>query len=258
MTPEFSIGAGFDYADLLNAQLDRHVNNDALNAGYVQAGIPGATLSANSPDAVASLRGSGASWGGHAGFVYKPYENHAIGVAYHSQVTIPVDGTIALSGLSGTAASVFGGSTYTTDAETQVVLPENVQLGYSYKPTSKWQFEADAAWYHWSADQSLTINYSESNPARLAALNTGNPTALGLRDAWSFATGANYNYNDSWQWRSGFWYQPHAQNEGAFNPAYQDLSRYGLSVGAGYAISSHVTIDLAYKRCNLSQPRCPQ
>jgi long-chain fatty acid transport protein len=244
VTPQFSIGAGFDYADLSNAQLDRHVNVDAVNAGYALNGV--GTPSANSPDGIASLRGTGNSWGGHAGFVYTPFEKHAFGVTYHSEVTVPVDGSVKLSGLSGTAMNVFGGSDYSTDAHTQVVLPENVQLGYSYKPTSKWAVEADAAWYHWSDDQNLTVNYNESNPLRLAVLNTGNPTPLALRDAWSFSVGANYKYSDRWQYRSGFWYEPYAQNASAFTPAYQDLSRYGLSAGTGYAISSHLTIDVAY------------
>jgi len=239
MTPQFSLGAGFDYADLSNAQLDRHVNVDALNAGF---GAP----SAGTPDGVASLKGDGSSWGGHAGFVYTPDEKNSFGVTYHSQVTIPIDGSIKLSGLSGTSAAVFGGSNYSVDAETELTLPENVQLGYAFKPTSKWLLETDAAWYHWSQFQNLNVTYKESNPFRLAVLDANNPTPLNLRDAWSFNAGANYKYSDRWQFRTGFWYAPWAEPESTFSPSYQDLTRYGLTIGTGYAVSSHVTVDLAY------------
>jgi len=243
-SPQFSIGAGFDFVDLSNAQLDRHVSNDALNFQYSQFGIGTPTLGAG--DAVASLKGSGTAWGGHAGFVYMPAENHAIGVTYHTQVTVPIDGALKLSGLSGGSATVFGGSNYTADAETELILPENVQLGYSYKPTPKWQLEADAAWHHWSQSQNLLVKYKESNPFRLAALNKNNPTPLTQRDAWSVATGANYKLNEHWQFRGGFWYEPWSVPESTFSPAYLDLSRYGLSVGSGYTLNKNVTVDVAY------------
>jgi long-chain fatty acid transport protein len=238
-TPEFSLGAGFDYVDLSNAQLDRHVNVNALNTSY---GSPTVT----SQDANASLKGSGSDWGGHAGFVYSPTSQHSFGFTYHTKVTVPVNGRIKLSGLSGASATVFGGTDYTTAAETELQLPENIQLGYAFKPTAKWQLEADAAWFHWSEFTNVAFKYQESNPFRLAALNANNPTPNGLHDAWSFSGGANYKYNDSWQFRGGMWYVPSSQEEAAFSPAYSDLTRYGVSTGVGYLINSSVTIDLAY------------
>lgn len=238
--PTFTLGAGFDFVDASNAQLDRHISNPALNTAI---GFP-----SGSGDSVASLKGDGTGWGGHAGFIYMPTDKHSIGVTYHSQVTIPIDGRIKLSGLNGAAASplVFGGSEFTANAETEINLPENVQVGYSYKPTTKWMLEADAAWYRWSQFKSLAVQYKGVTSTQQSVLNNGNPVSQDLRDAWSFATGTNYKFNDHWQFRGGFWYEPWAQHEDAFTPAYIDLSRYGLTGGAGYAINSHLSLDLAY------------
>jgi long-subunit fatty acid transport protein len=57
--------------------------------------------------------------------------------------------------------------------------------------------------------------------------------------------GTNYKYNDRLQLRGGFWYVPYAAPESTFSPAETDLNRYGIALGAGYDITSHVTVDVA-------------
>ena len=37
----------------------------------------------------------------------------------------------------------------------------------------------------------------------------------------------------------------HASPESTFSPAYNDLSRYGVAIGTGFDITSHVTLDIA-------------
>ena len=237
--PMVSIGAGVDYVNLFRAQLDRHINVDAVNAAL---GAP----TAGSADAVSSLRGQAADWGYHAGVVFQPNAQHAVGIAYHSKVNLRVNGNVQLRGLSGTAAALFGGSDYSTSVFTDLVLPQNVQFGYAFKPNAQWIFEADAAWFHWSEDRDFNVRFAETNPTRLAVLNTGNPAVLDLRDAWSFCTGVNYKADDRWQLRSGFWYEPWALPEVNFNPAFLDLSRYGVAAGAGYVLTHNLTLDAAY------------
>ena len=239
--PMVSIGAGIDYVNLFNTQLDRQINVDAVSVAL--GGAP-----TGAPEAAASLRGQAADWGYHAGLVFKPAEQHAIGITYHSQVDLRVKGNITINGMSPTSqmAAVFGGTSYTTSAYTDLVLPENIQFGYAFKPSDKLMLEADAGWYHWSAGRDINIRYAETNPFRLAVLNTGNPQSLTPRDAWSFATGANYKVTDRWQARAGFWYEPWAIPEANFSPAFMDLSRYGLSIGGGYGITENLTVDAAY------------
>jgi len=237
--PKFSVGVGADYVNVFDAQLDRQVYSDGVNAAL---GVP--TLGA--ADATSSLRGQAADWGYHAGLVFQPNTQNSLGLTYHSKVNLRVNGSETLTGMSGAMSALFGGSNYSTSAYTDLVLPSNIQFGYAFKPTDKWTFEADTAWYHWSEGQDVNVRYAETNAFRLAVLNGGNPEPLTLRDCWSFNTGVNYKLSDKWQVRSGFWYEPWALPESTFNPAFMDLSRYGVSVGAGYAISEHLTIDAAY------------
>jgi long-chain fatty acid transport protein len=237
----FSVGAGVDYFDIPVAQLDRHVSVDALNFNLGSA-------PSGAPDAVSSLRGDGTAWGYHAGVLVQPNDQNALGLTYHSKAKVRIDGEESISGLSGPSAGPFGfGSTnYQTAGHTDVTLPQSVQLGYALKPSLPWTWEVDAAWYHWSEERDLNVRYAETNPSRSALLNSGNPTVFNLHDEWSLATGANFKYSDFWQFRGGFWYLPHATPDANFDPAIMDLTRYGVSVGAGWNVMKNFVVDMAY------------
>jgi long-chain fatty acid transport protein len=98
--------------------------------------------------------------------------------------------------------------------------------------------EADTAWFHWSSAKDLNVRLP------VEGANTIEP--LELRDGWSFATGANYKLADRWQLRGGFWYEPRALPDPEFSPAFMDLSRYGLSAGVGYSLTTNLAVDAAY------------
>ena len=247
--PQVSLGGGPDYVNVFRAQLDKDINNDFVNLAIFKLTGQGAPTS-GSPDATSSLRGTGANWGYHAGAVYTPNQQNAFGVTYHSKVNVRINGDISLNGITGPVAqSIFGGSSYSTSAYTDLLFPSNIQLGYAFKPTDKWHFEADAAWYHWSETKDLRVRFPSATAAQQGLLgNSGNDyvSQLNLRDCWSFNTGVNYKVSEKWQVRGGFWYEPYATPEAAFTPGFVDLSRYGLSTGFGYAFTPSIGLDAAY------------
>ena len=244
--PMVSVGVGADYVNLFNAQLDKQISVDGVDYAL---GHP--TLGAG--QAVSSLRGESNNWGYHAGVVIKPTEQHAIGITYHSKIDLRVNGSVYQRNVPASAmAQVFGGSNFTTSAYTDLVLPENIQLGYAFKPNDKWMLEADAAWYHWSSAQDMNVRFPAINPnsvagaTQLALLNAGNPRMLNPRDAWSASAGANYKVSDRLQVRSGLWYEPSVLPDPNFSPAFMDLSRYGLTAGVGYALMANLVVDASY------------
>lgn len=240
--PKVSVGVGVDYYNLSKAQLDRQVYTDGVNStlGFATTGAP---------DATSSLQGQAANWGYHAGLMVQPTERQSIGLTYHSKVDLRINGNLTIRNMSGVMASVFGGSDYSTSAYTDVVIPSNLQLAYAYKPIEKLTLEADAGWYHWSEGRDLNVRYAETDATRLAVLTnsgSGNPSPFNSHDMWSVATGANYELNEKWEIRSGFWYVPKAIPETAFSPAFMDLTRYGISLGTGYSLTQNITLDFAY------------
>jgi long-chain fatty acid transport protein len=233
---------GANYVNLFDAALEKNVNVTNLNAAL-------------SPEADSKLTGTAANWGYHAGVTFQPSSQNSFGVTYHSKVKLGVNGSESLTGLTGATAALFGGSNFSTSANTTLYLPQNVQFGYAFKPNDKWTFEADTAWYDWFSNRDLNVRYPGINPATpvgqlqlnvLTANNNGNPTPLNWRDAWSFAMGTNYKYNDQLQLRTGFYYEPYAEPDSTFSPGLMDLTRYGLTVGAGYAFTTAFSVDAAY------------
>lgn len=233
----FSAGAGLDYFNAIEGQLDKAVNVNALNASLGGAG---------GPDGFSRLNGNGDGWGYHLGATIRPGERHQIGLVYHSAVKIGLSGDVELSGLSGNSAAVFGGSSFKTSVTAPLYIPQNVQLGYAFMPDEKWMLEADAAWYDWYAARQLGVVYSGLTPAQNAVLQNGNPTKFNPRKTLNFGLGANYKSGEKLQIRGGAYYQAAALPESAFDSAFVDLPRYALTAGAGYALSPALGLDVAY------------
>lgn len=247
--PMVSVGVGADYINVNTADLEKNVNMNDVNNGIEIANGLTPTF-AGLADGDSKLTGTAANWGYHAGLTFQPTPQNTFGLVYHSKVKLNVNGTVALTGISGAyAQGAFGGSTFATSAFTDIYLPQNIQFGYAFKPNDKWTIEADTAWYDWNPDQSLNIRYPDATAAQiqlLTANGAGNPQPLNWRDNWSFETGTNYKLNDQLQLRGGFFYEPWVEPESAFSPDLLDLTRYGLAVGAGYAFTPSFVVDLAY------------
>ena len=234
--PMVSVGLGGDYFNVFDASLEKHIDSTAVNYanGYF----------ASSPDANSRLDGTGTNWGYHAGVVLQPNEQNSFGLTYHSKVKLTITGTASITGMSGVAATLFGGPEAQTSAFTDIFIPQNIQLGYAYKPTDRWTLEADTAWYDWNSSRDINIRYTDP---RFTALSAAvNPRPTNWRNEWTAATGANYKATDRLQLRGGFWYIPATSPDSTFSPAFMDLSRYAVCAGAGYKLTDALTIDFAY------------
>lgn len=229
LTSQLSLGLAGDFFDVYDVQQAHQIANPD-----------------GAPDGTGRISGQGTGWGMHVGLMVTPTAQHSFGLVYHDKVKLTIKGSAELSGLGPTLATLMGGTHYQTAAYTAIFIPQNVQLGYAYRPTAQWLIEVNTAWYDWDSGRDLNVRYAESDPTRAAILNSGNPTVLDRRSAWSAVLGANYVFSPRWQWRGGFGYLPHATPEARFLPAVNDLSRYGLGLGVGWKINSLLTLDMAY------------
>ncbi|MFI5361942.1 MAG: OmpP1/FadL family transporter [Elusimicrobiota bacterium] len=256
----FSVGVGADYYNALEGALSRKVdaaqiNGDATFAAALGAGAPagtaqalGAAAARASVDANSQLNGNGDGWGYHLGTTVRPSEHHQIGIVYHSSVKVGLSGSVQLTGLNGASAVIFGGNSFQTNVAAPLFMPQNVQFGYAYMPDEKWMFEADAAWYDWYSARQLGVVYSGLTPTQNAVLNnpSQNPEIFNPRRTVNFGVGANYKQSEALQLRGGAYYQAAALPESSFDPAFIDLPRYAVTVGAGCALTKSLGLDLAY------------
>ncbi|MDE2490999.1 MAG: outer membrane protein transport protein [Elusimicrobia bacterium] len=235
----FSIAAGLDYWNTVEGALEHKINVAALNSS-----LGGAAVGA---DANSRLNGNGDGFGYHVGTVLRFNARHQLGVVYHSAVRMALTGNAQIKGLSGTAATVFGGSNFSTDANAPLYIPQNVQVGYSYTPNERWNLEADASWYDWYAARQLGVVYQGNlTSTQASVLASGNPTEFKPRKTINFGFGANYKASDALQLRAGGYYQAAALPESYFDAAFVDLPRYAATLGAGWAVTKSLGMDFAY------------
>ena len=223
-----SVGAGIDF---FTADVNKHR-------------VVSSTLSSTGGDF--QLKGSDESWGYNFGFLLKPSEKHSIGISYRSEIKAELEGTVALDGLDGAGAVVFGGSSYSTKMKSKSTIPMSIAFGYAYKPNNKWTIELDAEWTDWSSTESEFLTYpEETNTTRLSTLNTDNPASRDWRSVWSYGIGAGYKATDKLELRGGFIYEQSPIPSANFEPVLPDANKHGITMGAGYLLKN-VKIDASY------------
>ncbi|MBN1689075.1 MAG: outer membrane protein transport protein [Candidatus Omnitrophica bacterium] len=225
---KISVGGGVVYARA-SADLKSKINQVAVGG----------------TDANKELSGDGDTWGYNFGVLYVPQEKHRIGLSYRSELSPTVKGEVKLAGLSGGYQALMGAN-YQTDVETKIKFPQSVIAGYSYKP-NKWSFEIDGEWVDYSAVDETKINYmNETDPTRLGFLNAaGNPANRDWHNTWNLGLGTNYEFNETWQARGGYFYYPQAIPNSTWDPSNPESSRNGFTLGGSY-VKQNFSVDLAY------------
>jgi long-chain fatty acid transport protein len=225
VTDELSLGAGVDYMNVFNTEAESQTNQAAANLD-------------NSPDGTSNMSGHGSGWGYNVGVLYKPVEKHSVGLAYRSQVHIPIRGNVVLSNLSASSQANynFARPTYSADATSSVILPASVLAGYAFKPNSQWTLLADYEWTQWNVFQNQSVAIHETDPNRLAFL-TGSPTnnvstiPRNWRNVSAVGLGANFKQNDHWQWRGGYSFFQRTVPSDTFTPDIPDSADHVITTG---------------------------
>jgi long-chain fatty acid transport protein len=219
-----SIGVGADYVNLFDSTADSQVNQNAL--------VPGAA------DGSSHLSGHGQGWGYNAGILLKPVENHSFAVSYRSQIQIPIRGSLELSGLDPSlqGAFNFAGANYSADATSSFILPQSVIGGYAYNPNKAWTLLLDYEWTQWNVFQDQRVAVQETDPNRLGLI-TGNSntnvvvTPRHWHNVSAVGGGANYKWNDSWQFRGGYAFFEKTVPNDTFTPDVPDASVHFITLG---------------------------
>lgn len=234
-----SFGAGVDYVRLMDTTARSQMDLALANGD-------------SSADGTSTLSGHGQGWGYNVGALYRPWSRHSFGIAYRSQVRIPVRGNIELSHLSNSTQANYGfdGPSYSADATTSIILPATAIVGYAFKPTPRWTLLADYEWTQWNTLQSEDIALNEQNPSRLALL-TGNPNSnvVSISRHWhnvsAVGVGANYKPTAAWEWRGGYGFFEKTSPNDTASPDIPDAPIHLLTAGCSRHWTSW-TVDAAF------------
>lgn len=168
------------------------------------------------PGSQNSLEGDGTDVGFNAGLLWRPHVKHAFGVSYRSPTTVDFEGTSttrgSLPGLDGTVS-----------ASARFPFPRHVVVGYSFRPTAKWNFEVNADWTEWDRLNTVTV----------VTPGAGIPMPFEWESSWFYEFGVTRRLGEHWRVSGGYIYSENSVPDATFTPAIPDSDRHIFSVGLG-------------------------
>ena len=174
------------------------------------------------------FKGDGLSVGGNVGLQWQINSNFTLGTTYRSASTIGMDGHINIQPPASlpTRAS----------ASLDFSIPESAVVGLSWRPTPKWNIEADVEWTDWNNVNSLAIKSVVPLPA----------VPFNWHESYYYELGVTRYFENRWWVSAGYVFNQSAMPDKYYNPAVADVDKHFFSVGTGYH-GSRWSFDVAYQ-----------
>ncbi|OOE54032.1 outer membrane protein transport protein [Salinivibrio kushneri] len=192
------------------------------------------------------MEGDDRAWGWQLGAVYDINDMHRVGVNYRSEVNLTLDGhaegltynlaAIQKGQLSG--ADYLSGNHYSGSMD--LTLPATAEFSSLHQLTEQWAVHTSINWTEWSSFDKLEANIPSlsSDPKMVKVEN--------WEDNYRFAIGTTYQWDQKLTLRSGVAYDTSAVSDKNRTLTIPETDRTWLSVGAGYDVTSKLTLDAAF------------
>jgi long-chain fatty acid transport protein len=203
------------------------------------AAFGGSSLGPNA--LTSSLRGDDIAFGFRTGLTLTPWEGTTIGIGYRSALHHELKGRV-LAQSPSPLSPVF-----VLPITANLNLPEALNLGISHRLNAQWQVHGSIEWQNWSRFGRIPVVAQATNPF-IGAVNGQVIQSLNFlyEDSWHFALGAEYIYSPSWTFRAGLGYDLSPVQDRYRGLRISDNDRLWTSLGASYAWSDWLTIDVGY------------
>jgi long-chain fatty acid transport protein len=217
VTPELTVGAGLQIA-----YFSIRLNHGPFNS------LIGPLEGSRSYDAD--------DWavGATAGVLWQPSRATSIGLGYRSALDVNVSGQFT------TTPGLMSGPALSTNASSQLTLPDEVTLSARHYLSTQLAVLGTVEWQNWSRIQNVTALSSACPGGTCETLN------LNYRDGWLYAVGLEYAFNPLLLLRTGIAYETSPIEDSVRDILLPDSNRVQLSLGASYKITDQLTADLGY------------
>ncbi len=216
---KFSIGAGFIYA---------------FGAIGLEKDIDMTTQSGKKP--YAKLDGNTGNIGFNVGVMFRPNDKFSIGVDYRSKITMKVeDGDAKFYDLPAAV-----GLPENNKFNSELPLPANLDIGFSYQVSEKLLLAAELNWVQWSTYKELKFTFKENGDL----LNS--VSKKDYKDSWIVRLGGEYALMDKLDLRLGAYYDPSPVNDDYFNPETVSLNTVAWTAGLSFRPIEKLSIDLSF------------
>ena len=166
------------------------------------------------PNDLLQYTGSGVSYGFNAGAMWQPHEQWSFGANYRSSSMMKYSGTTYYNGAPA----------HTT---LKADFPQIVSAGISYRPTPKWNIEADVDWTDWDSFKTLTLTGTS------ALFGFDLPLALNWHASMFYEFGVTRYLEDGWYVSAGYFFSGETARDKYWNPGIPDTDLHVASIGFG-------------------------
>jgi long-chain fatty acid transport protein len=212
VSDQLSVGAGFSYV-VGSVLLQR-----AVAVTSVDLPAP--------PRASISLNGSGLGYS--LGAMYRFSKDFSVGASYRSEVQIDATGNVSFTPDYAVLRLPTGGVT------SSLSLPATGFVGVAFSPIEDVQLEADYQYIGWSSYNELAVTFTSNSSRTVSPKN--------YKDTYMLRVGGEYTM-DNIHLRAGYVYDHSPVQTQYVEPLLPDASRNDFSVGAGYDVDNHLTVD---------------
>lgn len=240
-----AIGAG------LNVAYGRQKLRQAIDFGSVCAAglgretcLAGFGLAPGENDGFARVRLDDWGTGFNLGVIHEPSPNTRIGASYRSRITfdgrghgryyVPDNAAAFLTAAGASAA--FENS----DAAGRFSFPASANLAFSHQATEKLGLMAGVTWTEWSVVDENRVIFDN-------AATADSVIRVDYQDTFRVAAGAEYELNEALTLRGGLAFQQSPVRDDRREPAVPDSDRVILAIGASYALTERIIMDLGYQ-----------
>lgn len=168
--------------------------------------------------------GDGWSVGYNVGALWHPIEQISVGATFRSQTSFTMNGNTSMERQPFLAHT-------TLPATMNMTFPLTAVLGVSYRPTTKWNLEADADYTDWSSFGTTSIRQSSAPPF---PVKQNVPVHFGWQASWLFELGATRYFDNGWHASAGYTFDQNSVPNAYYTPLVADMDRHFVSFGAGH------------------------
>ena len=205
-------------------------------------GLTGPSIAANDGDV--EIDGQAWSFGFNAGIIVSVNDKTRVGFSFRQGIRHRLDGGSADFNVSTACAGNPLCAAATTDNPVRANLPfpDIAILGFHYQATDRLTLLGDVTWHGWDVVDTVVVQFEDA-PDRNQSL------AFRWSQTLRYGLGLVYDYGHPWTLRAGLAFdESPSQNVALNTPRVPDGDRITLSLGAGYAIDEHFSVDAAYTR----------
>ncbi len=162
--------------------------------------------------------GDGFGAGFNAGLLWKPTARHAFGLTYRSDVGVDLEGSIRTRSRFPEIVprTRFPASAYFR-------LPQQVVMGYSFRPSPDWDIGFDVEWTDWSSFQNSVVRTPGGRFVEELDWDASVVVSLG----------ATRYLENGWYVSAGYWFAETTVPSSSFNPRVPDMDYHVGAIGFG-------------------------